>query len=102
MPIGSSTAGETYTLQCSVNGTSKPATFHWLMGQVPLSNQNELNDMRLSVTSNPSARYTQLQFRPLSQRLHNGSYCCSAMVVGISQPITDSKCFNVTVKGITA
>ena len=98
MSTGSSTAGETYTLQCSVNGTSEPTRFQWLMGSL----NSELDDnimmiSGLSVTSNPSARYTQLQLRPLSQRLHNGSYCCSAMVVGISRPI--SKCFNVTVEG---
>lgn len=93
---GSSTAGEDYTLQCSTNGTSEPAKFQWLT-----NNQNEqermvISDSSIVITNNTSS--TQLQFMALSQRSHNGSYCCSAMVHGISRSIR--KCFSVSVNGI--
>ena len=92
MPIGSTTAGEAYTLQCSVNGTNELVPFQWLK-----DSQNELRTTpEMFIFINENSSITQLQFRPLSQRSHNGSYCCSAMLDGIRQ----SKCFSVVAEGI--
>ena len=94
MPIGSSTAGENYTLQCSINGTNEPATFQWLKGSL---NNKLMMTPGMSIIINSNSSITQLQFQPLHQQSHNGSYCCNATIDidGTRQ----SKCLNVTVKG---
>ena len=81
--IGSPTAGENYTLECSANGSM--VTFEWLGpldGRTPVANTSSI-----SITSNSTT--SQLQFRPLQQS-HNGSYSCRATTHEsslLSQPI---------------
>ena len=81
---GSSTAGESYSLQCSV-GESQ-TTFEWLRG--PLDGRTPIaNSSSLTITFNSSS--SQMHFRPLQQS-HNGSYSCRAIAgedTLLSQPI---------------
>ena len=62
---GTSTAGETFSLDCSVSGTDDSATYQW----------SDSNGTRLANTS-------QLQFSPLLAS-HAGTYTCEATVGGV-------------------
>ena len=89
--IGSPTAGENYTLECSVGGTA--ADFEWLG---PHDNKPVATTDGTITVINPSAHISRLQFNPLKQS-HNGSYICNTTAGGvpqISEPIL------VTVNGI--
>ena len=59
---GTSTAGQTYSLDCSVIGTTDPATYQWL----------DSNGTQLTNTN-------QFQFSPLLAS-HAGTYTCRATV----------------------
>ena len=59
---GTSTAGQTYSLDCSVIGTTDPATYQWL----------DSNGTQLASSS-------QLEFSPLLAS-HAGTYTCRATV----------------------
>ena len=78
-PSGSPSFGQSYTLECSVNGTSDPATFQWLEGP---------SDSRTQITSDGSrtvvstSSLSQLQF-PSLMASHGGLYTCQAMVRGV-------------------
>ena len=73
-PSGLNTAGENYSLECSVNGFE--ATLQWTDERgVPLASQ----DYRQINTTSPSS--SQLQFSPLHQT-HGGNYTCTANVSG--------------------
>ena len=62
---GTPTAGETYSLNCSVSGTSNPATYQWF----------DNNGSQLANTS-------QLRFSPL-RASDAGMYTCRATVEGV-------------------
>ena len=78
-PSGSPTAGESYSLECSVSGTSDSATFQWLEG--PTDNRTQLTSDG-SRTVNSTSSVSQLQFSPL-RASHGGPYTCQATVVGV-------------------
>ena len=59
---GIQTAGQNYSLDCSVTGTTDPATYQWF----------DSNGTQLTNTS-------QLQFSPLLAS-HDGTYTCRATV----------------------
>ena len=61
-PTGTPTAGLSYPLNCSVTGTTDPATYQWFNS----------NGTQLTNTS-------QLQFSPLLAS-HDGTYICRATV----------------------
>ena len=77
-PFGSPTAGGTYTLECSVSGTSDPAmNFQWFLG--PANNRTQFTgDNSRTISSN-----SQLQFTSL-QTSHGGLYTCQATVGGVA------------------
>ena len=83
MASGSSIAGESYTLMCSVGGSE--GTFQWLGppdGRTPVLSRGSTT---ISFTSTSS----ELQFRPIQQS-DNGSYICNASVGGlafVSEPV---------------
>ena len=64
-PIGTPTAGESYSLRCSVSGGDDPATYQWFDG----------NGTQLANT-------TELQFSPL-RASEGGDYTCRATVRGM-------------------
>ena len=70
---GSPIAGEIYTLECSVSGTSDPATFQWLEG--PPDNRTQLTGDAINSNSSVS----QLRFSTLMAS-HGGLYTCKATV----------------------
>ena len=77
---GSPTAGQSYSLECSVSGTSDSTTFQWLEG--PTDNKTQLTiDGSRTVSSTSSV--IQLQFSPL-RASHGGPYTCRATVVGVA------------------
>ena len=84
---GNNTAGETYSLECSVNG-GHSAQFQWF------------NESEIDVTGQESTVFTSsrssnvLEFSPLHQS-HGGTYTCSANVSGI----VVSKSVELSVKG---
>ena len=78
-PSDSPTAGKTYSLECSVNGTSDNATFQWLEG--PTDNRTQLTTDG-SRTINSTSSVSQLQFSPL-RASHGGQYTCQATVMGV-------------------
>ena len=76
-PSGSPTAGGTYTLECSVSGTSDPAmNFQWSLG--PAGNRTLLTS-GTSITINSNSSISQLQFTSL-QASHGRHYTCQATV----------------------
>lgn len=67
---GSATAGETYTLECSLRGTSDPIIFQWLGAPEGIS----------LITSNTIKQMNStLQFKPINAS-HEGLYTCQAVV----------------------
>ena len=75
-PSGDSTAGQTYSLDCSVTGTSDPATYQWFEG--PADNRTALTgDASRVISSNPTS--SQLQFSTLLAS-HTGTYICQASI----------------------
>ena len=75
---GSPMAGEIFSLECSLSGTSDSATFQWLKG--PADNMTQLTSDG-STTINSSSSVSQLLFSPL-RASHGGLYTCQATVVG--------------------
>ena len=75
--IGSPTAGDSYTLKCSVSGTSGPASYQWFG---PPNGDSITNSSSRIVFSNSSL--TLLEFSPL-QVSHAGVYTCRATVNGV-------------------
>ena len=93
--FASPTAGETFSLDCSLrlNGTSNNATFLWLKGSE--NNRTHLtSDVSRIINSNLSA--SQLQFSPLKVS-HGGLYTCQAVVVGIV--VEDTTTVTVNING---
>ena len=86
---GNNTAGETFSLQCSVNG-GHSAQFQWF-------NESEIDitgqDSTIITSSHSSSNI--LEFSPLHQ-LHGGTYTCSANVSGT----VVLKSVELSVKGI--
>ena len=78
MISGSATAGESYTLECSVGGSE--GTFQWLKGP-PDGRTPVVSSGSIIISS--SSTTSQLQFRPVQQS-DNGSYSCSATVGGLA------------------
>ena len=84
---GNNTAGETYSLECSVNG-GHSAQFQWF------------NESETDVTGQESTAFTSspsssiLEFSPLHQS-HGGTYTCSVNVSGT----VVSKSVELSVKG---
>ena len=76
---GSPTAGESYSLECSVRGTSDPVTFQWLEGP-PDSRTPLISDGSRTINSDSSL--SQLQFSTL-RASHGGIYTCQATVRGV-------------------
>ena len=73
---GSPSAGETFSLECSISGTSDDATFQWLRGSP--DNRTQLTSGG-SRTINSTSSVSQLQFSPL-RASHGGLYTCQVMV----------------------
>ena len=65
---GTLTAGETFSLNCSVSGTTDPVTYQWFEG--PANNGTQLSNV------------SQLEFSPL-RASHAGLYACQATVGGV-------------------
>ena len=76
---GPPTAGESYTMECSVSGTSDPVTFQWLEGP-PDSRTPLISDGSRTINSDSSL--SQLQFSTL-RASHGGIYTCQATVRGV-------------------
>ena len=74
--IGSPTAGDYYSLKCSVSGTSDAASYQWFGP----NGESITNSSSRMVFSNSSL--TLLEFSPL-QAFHAGLYTCRATVNGI-------------------
>ena len=75
---GSPTAGEPFSLECSLSGTSDSTTFQWLKG--PADNMSQLtSDDTTAINSTSSV--SQLLFSPL-RASHGGLYTCQATIVG--------------------
>ena len=85
---GLNTAGEDYTLECSMNGTNDSAIFQWLdeLG-TPL-----INDGSRKIVNSTSSSY--LQFIPLQQS-HEEAYTCNATIASV----TESKSAKLSVNG---
>ena len=75
---GSPLAGESFSLECSLSGTSDSTTFQWLKG--PADNMTQLTSDG-STTINSASTVSQLLFSPL-RASHGGLYTCQATVVG--------------------
>ena len=68
-------AGESYILQCLVNGTSNVREFQWLDERgSPVAGEEQ-------IISSPKSSGSQLQFSPLHQS-HGGTYTCSVTIAG--------------------
>ena len=91
-PSGTSTAGELYQLNCTVQSTDKP-TFRWFG---PPSDGTLPSDTRMvsDVISSGSTHTSILQFDPL-QSSHEGNYTCR-VVVGT---VTEMRSIQVNVEG---
>ena len=74
----SPSAGEPFSLECSLSGTSDSATFQWLKG--PADNMTHLT-IDGSTTINSTSSVSQLLFSPL-RASHGGLYTCQATIVG--------------------
>ena len=85
-PSGTSTAGELYQLNCTVQSTDKP-TFRWFG---PPSDTRMVSD----VMSSGSTHTSILQFDPL-QSSHEGNYTCQVIV----ETVTEMTSFQVNVEG---
>ena len=81
--LGTPTAGETFSLDCSVNGTTNPATYQWFEGSAGSGIQ----------ISNVS----QLQFFP-SRVSHAGLYTCQATVRSVGVVVEGSAAVTVNCK----
>ena len=77
---GSPSAGETFSLECSISGTSDDATYQWLRGSP--DNRIQISSDR-SRTINSTSSVSQLQFSPL-RASHGGLYTCQVMVGGVA------------------
>ena len=66
--VDTPTAGETYSLDCSVSGTTDPVTYQWFEG--PASSGTQLSSV------------SQLEFSPL-RASDAGLYTCQATVGGV-------------------
>ena len=89
---GVNTAGENFTLECSLNGTNDTddVTFQW-------SNEiSILNASNISSTITVSTADQYLHFTPLQQQ-HKGVYTCTAVTVNGA---TESKSITLSVNGI--
>ena len=73
-------AGETFSLECSLSGTSDSATFQWLKG--PTDNRTQLTSDG-STTINSTSPVSYLLFSSL-RGSHGGLYTCQASVVGLA------------------
>ena len=74
----SPSAGEPFSLECSLSGTSDSTTFQWL--KRPADNMTQLTSDG-STTVNSTSTVSQLLFSPL-RASHGGLYTCQATVVG--------------------
>ena len=90
---GLNLAGENFTLECSVSGTSVLAAFQWSDGRGDLDNNADKRDITISATATASI----LHFTPL-QLSHRGTYTCNVVIDGA----TESKSVNVSVNGVFA
>ena len=86
------TAGESYTLECSVGGSE--GTFQWLG---PPDGRTPVVQSRTSLNIISNATTSRLQFRPLGQS-DNGSYSCNASVGELAFL---SESVNIIVNGTT-
>ena len=75
-PTGTSTAGETFFLDCSLSGTIDPVTYQWI-----------------NSTGTQLTNVSQLQFSPLLPS-HAGLYICQTTVGGVELVETT---YNLTV-----
>ena len=74
--VGLPTAGQTYSLNCSVSGTSDPATYQWFKG--PADNRTTVtSDASRTISSTSSG--SQLQFSVVLAS-HTGTYTCQAVI----------------------
>ena len=75
---GSPSAGEIFSLECSISGTSDDATFQWLRGSPDNRTQLTSDGSRAINSTSP---VSQLQFSPL-RASRGGLYTCQVMVEG--------------------
>ena len=87
---GAPTAGEVYTLECSVSGTNERATFQWL--GPPDRRTPVIGSRTRVITGNSSV--IRLQFNPL-KHTDIGTYMCITEISGT----THSKSVHVAVNG---
>lgn len=90
---GSSIAGHSYTLRCSVDGISERINYEW---SGPPNRQAVTNTSTRMVISNSSI--SLLWFTSL-QASHNGLYTCIATVIG-SQDVVIEENVAVNVNGM--
>ena len=91
---GINTAGDNFTLECSLSGTNDTddVVFQWFNDRTILSANNISSDITVST----SGHAQQLHFTPLQQQ-HEGVYTCTVATVNGA---TESKSTIVTVNGI--
>ena len=73
---GTPTAGDSFSLECHVNGINRPATFQWLG---PPNNWTLMTNSSNSRMVRSNSTVAVLQFIIL-QASHNGLYTCRASV----------------------
>ena len=92
--IGSNTAGENYTLNCTViSETSLRTTIKWFSQDDRQENRDEVsNSSTRTIINTPS--YGLLSFSPLYQS-HSGNYTCSVTTGTVGQELASN--FEITV-----
>ena len=93
---GTNTAGETYSLECSVTvtGSTDQLTITWLDGGGEISSSDSTRMVSATNMKSDGIYMSILTFNPLATS-HAGTYTCRALVGGAMENMT----FNLTVKG---
>ena len=90
---GTLTAGDSFILECYINGTNRPAMFEWLG---PPNNQSLMTNLSNSRVVKSNSTVTTLQFTTL-QASHNGLYTCQATMRSRDTIITVEESYPVRV-----
>ena len=92
-PAVTATAGETYSLVCSVTGSTDQPTITWLDDGVQITSDSS-RTVSATTSDGSNGHSSTLTFNPLSAS-HAGTYTCRAAVSGEVQTDTEV----VTVQG---
>ena len=94
---GTSTAGETYNLECSVTvaGSIETPTITWLFGMTEITSDS-FTTLSETASNGSNGYFRMLTFDPLSAS-HAGNYSCKAAVsgeiqTGITMVTVQSEC----------